>query len=95
MRWIDAAGREWRIYDFAIIAGKTVKNSLGQGQYRGFVPTDGGARRSFLMFDKDRAKGLDPEVLEEQLAGSKLYSLDDPEFCAKVGRKPERVDADR
>jgi putative cofactor-binding repeat protein len=91
-RIADARGRTWAIYDFSIIAGNTIKNAFGTGQYRGFVPVDGGARRTLLMFDADRARGTSDEVLLEQLAASKLYTLDNPEHCAAGGRLPERVD---
>lgn len=91
-RLTDAAGRAWDVYDFSIIAGSAIKNAFGTGQYRGFVPVDGGARRVFLLFEKDRARGTSEDVLLEHLAGSKLYTLDDPDRCHAVGRVPERVD---
>lgn len=92
MTFADGDGREWRVHDYAIYAGKTVRYELGTGQYRGFEPLDGGARRTFLMFDKDRARGLGVDVLREQLAAAKLYRRDDPTECAKWGETPQRTD---
>lgn len=64
--------------------------ALGKGQYRGFVPVDGGARRTLLMFEKERAKPITNELLLEQLAKSYLFHRDDPNHIS--GTPPERVD---
>lgn len=50
----DAAGRQWKVYDYAVYVGKTQRYPVGKGQYRGFVPVDGGARRTVLMLQADR-----------------------------------------
>jgi hypothetical protein len=42
----DATGRQWRVHDYQVIAGKSSRLPLGRGQRRGFEPLDGGARRS-------------------------------------------------
>jgi hypothetical protein len=89
---IDLAGREWRLYDFQVIAGKTSRLPFGQGQYRGFVPVDGGARRTFLLMQADRDRGTSREVLLEQLAAAAIYHRDDPAKCAVWGAIPERID---
>ena len=89
----DASGREWRVHDYSVYTGKTKRDPLGHGRYRGFEPLDGGARRTLLLEDADRERGLTDDVLREQLDASKLYSLDDPERCARRGRTPQRVDA--
>jgi len=88
----DGAGRQWKVYDFAVYAGKTQRYPLGKGQYRGFVPLDGGARRTYLMLQADRDRGTSDDVLLDQLAHAKLYHRDDPVKCAALGASPERVD---
>lgn len=88
----DPAGRQWSVHDFQIIAGNVTKSEFGNGQYRGFAPLDGGARRFILMFDRDRVLGTSDQVLLEQLARSELWRHDDPELMARYGRAPERVD---
>lgn len=91
----DPAGRVWGVYDFQIIAGVISKTDFGNGQYRGFAPVDGGARRTLLMSDKERDRGTSAEVLLEQLAKSELYRPDDPVAQASYGRAAERTDATR
>jgi len=86
----DAAGRQWRVHDFQILAGKSSRLPLGRGQRRGFEPLDGGARRSLLLTEADRARGISEAVLLEQLAAAPLYFRDDP--ARSFGRPPERVD---
>jgi hypothetical protein len=43
----DANGREWLVYDFSVIAGRKRFIEVGGpgATYRGFSPTDDGARR--------------------------------------------------
>ncbi len=97
----DAHGREWAIHDYSVIAGKVLHfpvDAVGAA-YRGFAPTDGGARRTYLFKladDRTPAQGL----LEQQLAASSLYFKDDPAVCEvnrqvgfSRGLTPERVDA--
>jgi hypothetical protein len=89
---VDGSGRVWGVYDFQIIAGKSSKTDFGRGQYRGFAPVDGGARRFILMYDRDRALGTSEAVLQAQLAQSKRWREDDPELMARYGRTVERAD---
>ena len=86
----DALGREWKVYDFQVLAGKSIRMPLGRGQYRGFSPVDGGARRTLLMFEKERARPITRETLLDQLARSKIFYRDDPNHI--TGMPPERVD---
>lgn len=95
MTFTDANGREWRVHDYAIYGGKSVRYEIGKGQYRGFEPLDRGARRTFLMLQADRDRGTSVEVLREQLAASKIYHRDDPVTCGRQGREPERRDSAR
>lgn len=90
----DASGRVWGVYDYQIIAGEISKTYFGSGQYRGFAPVDGGARRTLLMFERERARGTTSDVLLEQLAKSELYRWDDPVAQARYGRQPQRIDPD-
>lgn len=89
---VDDAGREWRVHDYSIWAGVTYRNTLGFGQYRGFEPVDGGARRSLMMLEADRQRGLSREVLLDQLAKAPLYRRDDPAVCESRGWTVERQD---
>lgn len=88
----DSNGREWAVYDYQIIAGVSSRTDFGAGQYRGFAPVDGGARRTFMLFQRERDRGTSLEVLLDQLARSELYRPDDPVAQASYGRLPERVD---
>lgn len=88
----DDRGREWRVHDYQVLAGKAIRMKLGKGQYRGFAPVDGGARRTLLMRDAERARPLTRETLLTQLARSELFHRDDPAKAAMAGRTPERVD---
>lgn len=88
----DPAGRTWSVHDFQIIAGTISKCDFGNGQYRGFAPLDGGARRFILMFERERALGTSDDVLQAQLARSALWRHDDPELMARYGRAVERSD---
>jgi hypothetical protein len=90
----DASDRAWGVFDYSVIAGKVERNAFGTGQYRGFAPLDGGARRVALLLQADRDRGTSAEILLEQLAAAKLYHLDDPVACARVGRSPERIDVE-
>lgn len=86
----DAAGRQWRVYEYSIFAGETVHYSVGTcGQYQGFDPLDGGARRSYLINTREREPATD-QVLLRHLTESVLYRLDDP---ARTGNAPQRTDA--
>ena len=49
---------EWGVYDFQMSPEAITKSEFGNGQYRGFAPIDGGARRFILMFDRDRVLGV-------------------------------------
>jgi hypothetical protein len=89
----DGSGRQWRVHDYQVLAGKSSRLPLGRGARRGFEPLDGGARRSMLMTEADRERGTDPDILLEQLASAPLYFADDP--ARSFGRPPERVDAVR
>jgi hypothetical protein len=88
----DANGRQWSVHDFQIIAGTITKSEFGNGQYRGFAPLDGRARRYIMMFDRDRVLGTADDVLQSQLARSELWRHDDPELMARYGRTAERSD---
>jgi hypothetical protein len=90
----DGAGRAWRVYEFSIYAGNVSYFAVGSGsgQYRGFVPVDGGARRRVLMLSVEAKRPVDRELLLEQLGKSELDRRDDPEAAASYGRKPERID---
>lgn len=88
----DADGRVWGVYDYQIIAGVVSKTDFGSGQYRGFAPIDGGARRTLMMFERERDRGTSPDVLLDQLAKSELHRRDDPVAQASYGLLPERVD---
>lgn len=94
VRIADPNGREWDVYEFSVIAGKTVPFDVGcgSGQYRGFAPVDGGARRRFLMLGAERHRPVTPDVLLEQLAASELDFRDDPDHTRFSGRPPERAD---
>lgn len=93
----DDVGREWKVYDFSIYAGRVHYFAVGSGsgQYRGFVPVDGGARRRHLMFGDEAKQSPRREFLLAQLAQSTLDRRDDPEVAAEYGREPERVDPER
>jgi hypothetical protein len=86
----DATGRVWRVHDYQVLAGKTTRLPLGRGARRGFEPLDGGARRSMILTQADRDRGVSVPVLLEQLATSPLHYADDP--ARSFGRSPERVD---
>lgn len=70
-----------------VIAGRATRLELGRGARRGSEPLDGGARRSIVLLQSDRDRGLDPSVLLAQLAASRLHFADDPERGT-----PQRVD---
>lgn len=96
IRFVDAKAREWRVYEFSIIAGDVTyfRVGSGSGQYRGFVPTDGGARRRLLLYTS-RGEGSEPitdDLLRSQLARSELDRRDDPKAAASYGKEPERID---
>lgn len=96
MTFTDATGRAWKVYDFSIIAGRTIRYSVGSSSaaYRGFAPVDGGARRLYMFWMKDPHDST-PEVFAAQLAASDLYWSDDPAKMAisrQNGGRPERVD---
>lgn len=88
----DPSGRQWSVHDFQIITGTISKTDFGNGQYRGFAPLDGGARRYVLLFERERALGTTNEVLLSQLARSELWRHDDPELMSRYGRTAERSD---
>lgn len=94
VRIVDAKGREWDVYEFSIRPGKPTYFDVGSGsgQYRGFVPVDGGARRRRLMWAGEEKISPRPEWLLEQLQLSKLDSRDDAVDCARRGATPERRD---
>ena len=101
MLFTDSTGREWRIYDYSILAGKTIRHPVGgSAAYRGFEPVDGGARRTYLFHLNDDHTPTQ-ELLERELAAAHLYWKDDPERYAMAiaaGLKvnpPERVDSAR
>lgn len=96
MRFVDDRGREWKVYDYSIHAGKSIRHRVGDGgQYRGFAPVDGGARRTHLMIRELGNECRWPvtrELLLEQFERSTLYNRDDPDHCQRIGIAPERVD---
>jgi hypothetical protein len=73
----DRTGRAWRLFDYSLIAGKTIHHPLGDtGSYRLFVPEDGGQRRTYhFQLDDDHAPRQD--LLELQLMLSRLYWKDE------------------
>lgn len=100
MTFVDANGREWEVFDFSVIAGRVTQFPIGSSgaAYRGFVPVDRGARRTFMFMGAKVDRSPDPANLAAQLQASRLYWKDDPE-TARVAReaglktaKPERVD---
>jgi hypothetical protein len=93
LRVVDDAGREWRVYDYVVYAGKAQRRPIGTGAaHRGFVPTDGGARRTYLMLSDENTLTPTRELLLVQLAKSRLHFRDDPAWCAQAGRAVERSD---
>lgn len=91
---VDAAGRGWLVYEFSVIAGKVIHFAVGSGsgQYRGFDPVDGGARRRLMMLGAVTRRPVTAELLLEQLAAAQLDYRDDPEKARIAGRSPERLD---
>jgi hypothetical protein len=91
-RITDASGRAWDVYEFSIHAGKVTHFGVGSGsgQYRGFAPVDGGARRRYLMLGAEAREPASPAKLLEQLANAQIDFRDDP--TKSFGAPPERVD---
>jgi hypothetical protein len=90
----DASGRVWDVYEFSIYAGKVTHFAVGSGsgQYRGFAPIDGGARRRYLMLGAEIHEPASPAKLLEQLANAEIDFRDDPAKSSLTGKPPERID---
>jgi hypothetical protein len=82
------------VYEFSIYAGTVHYSPVGSGsgQYRGFLPIDGGARRRLLMFSAEGQRPATVELLLEQLGKSYLDPRDNPDITATRGEKPQRAD---
>jgi hypothetical protein len=74
-KWTGAERVTWRVFQFGIIAGRTIPYPVGsmQGDYCGFVRVDDRrVKRKHAMFQETAAqRGLDAHQLQRQLDQAK------------------------